>query len=397
MKLKNNYWFISLVLGLTLALSACGAAETDSAEAADNDLFQDFNPVVSATGKAMPQQWATLSIPTGGIVTNLRIAENDYVKEGQVLLQLSGAERLEAAVKAVELELIAAQQAYDGLFEFQETNIALAEQSIAILRDTVRDTEIRINNLKYAASQEDIDAAFAALVLAEDRLVKARNYFKNFKDKPETNIQRASALTAMNQAQKAYDSALRTYNYMTGTADEIEIGKAEADLVLAKTQFTDAERKLEQMANGPDPDTLALVEARLENAKAQVNAAQSVLDDLQLKAPFSGTIGQINVRQNEWVNPGQPLIVIGDLSTLQIETTDLNEIDVARIYLDSTAMVTFDALPDQTIEAVVVKIASKSSPGTGVNYTVILEMNETPKNLLWGMTAYVDIQINDNE
>lgn len=395
MKLKNNYWFIVLVLGLTLALSACGAAETDSVEAADNEPFQNFTPVVSATGKVMPQQWATLSIPTGGIVINLRVAENDQVKEGQVLLQLSGAERLEAAVKTVELELIAAQQAYDDLFEFQETNTALVKQSIATLRDTVRDTEIRINNLKYTASQEDIEAGFATLVLAEDRLVKARNYFENFKDKPETNIKRASALTVMNQAQNAYDSALRTYNYMTGTADEIEIGKAEANLALAITQFADAERKLEQMADGPDPDTLALVEARLENAKAQVNAAQFALDDLQLKAPFSGTIGQINVRQNEWVNPGQPLIVLGDLSTLQIETTDLNEIDVARIHLDSTATVTFDSLPDQVIEAVIVQIASKSSPGAGVNYTVILEMSETPENLLWDMTAYVDIQIDD--
>ena len=103
-------------------------------------------------------------------------------------------------------------------------------------------------------------------------------------------------------------------------------------------------------------------------------------------------IGQIIVRQYEWVSPGQPLIVIGDISALQIETTDLNEVDVARITLGSTATVAFDALPDQIIKAVVIQIAIKSSPGAGVNYTVILQLIDVPKGLLWDMTAFVDIQ-----
>ncbi|MEK6221082.1 MAG: HlyD family efflux transporter periplasmic adaptor subunit, partial [Chloroflexota bacterium] len=108
-------------------------------------------------------------------------------------------------------------------------------------------------------------------------------------------------------------------------------------------------------------------------------------------APFDGTVTQIYFRESEWVNPGQPVAVIGDLSNLQIETTDLNEIDVARIHVGSTATITFDALPDVEIQAEVVRIATKSSPGSGVNYTVILEMDEIPDNLLWDMTAFVDI------
>lgn len=392
MKRKYTYFLYAIIFATTVVLSACEANPSSTNEVELNTAFQDFSTVVSASGIVTPQQWAILSLPAGGTIKNLMVAENEQVVEGQVLLQLGGAARLEASIKATYLEVISAQQAYNDLFEYQETSRALIEQSVAILRDTVRDTETRINNLNYSASQEYIDASFASLVLAEDQLDKATDYFEKFEAKPETNLQRANAVIALNRAQNAYDRALSSYNYAIGSADEFEVGKAEANLALAKTQLADAEWNLEQIADGPDPDTIALVEARLENANAQENAAQAALDDLQLKAPFSGTIGQIIVRQYEWVSPGQPLIVMGDISALQIETTDLNEVDVARITLGSTATVAFDALPDQIIKAVVIQIAIKSSPGAGVNYTVILQLIDVPKGLLWDMTAFVDIQ-----
>jgi hypothetical protein len=53
--------------------------------------------------------------------------------------------------------------------------------------------------------------------------------------------------------------------------------------------------------------------------------------------------------------------------------------------------VTFDALPDTTISATIVRIADKSSEGSGVNYTVILIPDELPPAIRWGMTAFVDV------
>ena len=55
------------------------------------------------------------------------------------------------------------------------------------------------------------------------------------------------------------------------------------------------------------------------------------MNKLQLAAPFAGTIGTVYARVGEAVTPGQPLVTIGDLGQLQIETTDLSETDVARV------------------------------------------------------------------
>ena len=145
----------------------------------------------------------------------------------------------------------------------------------------------------------------------------------------------------------------------------------------------------------PDPDQYSTAQARLQNAMAQVNAAEASLNDLTLKAPFAGTVSALYIRTDEWVTPGQPVLLIGDLDHLLIETTDLNEIDVARITVGSQATVTFDALPEYSGSGTVTRIATKASEGSGVNYTVMVELEDIPDNLLWGMTAFVDIEVNE--
>jgi multidrug resistance efflux pump len=75
-----------------------------------------------------------------------------------------------------------------------------------------------------------------------------------------------------------------------------------------------------------------------------------------------------------------------------VETTDLNEIDVARVTVGSKAMITFDALPELQVTGRVLRIATKASEGSSVNYTVVIELDELPEALRWGMTAFVDIQ-----
>jgi HlyD family secretion protein len=84
---------------------------------------------------------------------------------------------------------------------------------------------------------------------------------------------------------------------------------------------------------------------------------------------------------------------MADLDNLQVETTDLGEIDVAQIVEGDSVVVTFDALPDLVLEGTVTSIAPKAAEGSGVNFPVIIELSEIPPALRWGMTAFVDIDL----
>ena len=145
---------------------------------------------------------------------------------------------------------------------------------------------------------------------------------------------------------------------------------------------------------GPDPEDVALAEARITNAEAQLAAAQAAIEDRELLAPFDGVISALHVNPGEWVTPGSPVLLIGNLDQMQVETTDLGEIDVAQILVGDPAMVTFDSLPELALQGTVSRIAPMSTEGAGVNYPVIIALDEIPAALRWGMTAFVDIEHN---
>jgi HlyD family secretion protein len=376
MKNQPKLSLFTAALILALALSACGGDETATPE--PDSLFENIVPMASATGRVVPAQWAALSLPSLGVVTELLVAENDVVTEGDVLLRLSGAE-------SAELELLAAQQALDDLVQNASLAQAQALQAVANARDAVRDAERVLTNTSTAAPQIDIDQARANVTLAADRLDKAEDAYEPYRNKADS-VTRAALLNALAQAQKDYDAAVRLLNNLEGGGSEIDIAQAEANLAFGQALLEVAQSDLADKQGGVDPGDLALAETR-------VAAAQEALDSLELRAPFDGIVSAVNVRVREAVTPGAPVIVIGNLNELQVETTDLNEIDVARISLGAHATITFDALPDVVVEGSVARIATKASAGTGVNYTVVVTLDEIPEGLLWDMTAFVDIEV----
>ncbi|MBT3389085.1 MAG: HlyD family efflux transporter periplasmic adaptor subunit [Chloroflexi bacterium] len=392
--MKKRSLFVLIVVGL-LTLSACELPTQTVETATPEPVVQNFTPVVSATGKLLPAEEATLSMKTGGVVAEVLAGEDDSVIAGQVLVRLEGRETLEAAIAATRFEVVSAQQALDALFDDPELALAKAQQSIADAELAIEDAERRINNLHRIAVQADIDQAYANMILAKDKLDKAQEDYEPYEGKAEDDLTRANYLSRMAQAQKDYDATVRLYNALTGTGDDLDIAEAESDLVLAQAQLIVSQREFEILQKGPDPDDIAVAEARLANAEAQLAAAEAALDDLVLSAPFDGTIGNLNIHTGEWVSPGQPVILLADLNHMQVETTDLNEIDVAQIKIGDTALVTFDALPEALVNGTVVRIAPKDSEGSGVNYPVLIELDEVPAGLRWGMTAFVDIEIGE--
>jgi multidrug efflux pump subunit AcrA (membrane-fusion protein) len=170
-------------------------------------------------------------------------------------------------------------------------------------------------------------------------------------------------------------------------------GPDPGEVALLEAQIEKGYRDFETYSDGPDPDDVTLAEARITNAEAQLSAAKETLADLELVAPFDGVISAVYINPSEWLAPGSPVLLIADLNNLQVETTDLSEIDVAQISIGDTAVVTLDALPDLVLEGTVVNIAPKADEGSGVNFPVIIELSEIPAALRWGMTAFVDIDV----
>jgi multidrug resistance efflux pump len=293
------------------------------------------------------------------------------------------------------MEQVAARQSLDEVREQLDVVRAAAQSELANAREAQRAAEYKwtVQQQGNRASDDTIKAARARLVVAQETMEHLKDVYDHTPGRSSEDAGKAEALSAYLGAQANRDSAQRALNWYVGKPTAIQQAMLDADVAVAKARVAAAERALQDLQQGPDPDTLAQAEARLRYAEAQVAAAQAALADSELRAPFGGTVAAVLTREREWISTGQAILSLADLAHLQVETTDLNEIDAARVEVGAPVSVTFDALPEVEVAGHVVQVAPKASAGSGVNYTVTVELAETPARLRWGMTAFVDIEV----
>jgi multidrug resistance efflux pump len=224
------------------------------------------------------------------------------------------------------------------------------------------------------------------LVLAQDALGKAQDAFEPYKDKPVDNLQRATFQSKLAETQKAYDAAVRNYNALSGTANDFDVSQGQAELAIANAQLENAQEDYDQLIIGPDPDDIALAEARiaaaeariaaalietptpeqLAVAQAQIDSAQAAIATLEtqfsktvLSAPADGIVMERLIEPGEIALPNATLLIIADLGHLTL-TVYAPEDRYGEVTLGQSVQVTVDSFPDQTFTATVTHIADQA-------------------------------------
>jgi HlyD family secretion protein len=397
-----------IILGLAVLLTACSTASSEATPTPDGRPVS-LPAVVSASGKVTPARWATLSLPVGDTITDVKVQAGEQIKANDVLLQLNDADaKLQVAQAKAALAVAEAQLAQIKAAP-QAEQVAVAEQAVQQAEAALQGAQAQLDQVRTGTTKADLAAAEAAVAQAAAQLKVARdNHDNTIKcvtvKRPDGSKQEVcpglgtleeQARAALNSAEVGYQAAVARLNQLKAGATRAQIAAAQANVTAATAQKESAQAQLDLLKAGASTEQIKVAEAAVQQAQVAVDVAQAQLKKLQLAAPFAGTIGTVYARLGEAITPGQPLITIGDLGQLQIETTDLSEADVARVREGQIAQITFDALPGQTFSGKVERIAPMSAPGQGgVNYTVIVTLDEIDPALRWGMTAFVDIQVN---
>ncbi|MGH2621362.1 MAG: HlyD family secretion protein [Anaerolineales bacterium] len=378
---------------VVLALVACSGAAGEADQTQVPVVIDD--PSVIADGRLAPIQSVQLSFGSGGQIREVLVKEGDQVTAGEVLLRLGDREQAEAAVAAARLESLGAQQSLDAIQEGASQARAQAQLDLANAREELRQADYRwsVQQEGRRASQATINGAEASLILARDGLDGAKARYDGLSGRPEDDLERAAALTELAGAQRDYDAALRNLNWYNGHPTEIQQAILDADVAMAQAEVEQAERVWQDRKDGPDPDELALAEARGANAEAQLAAAEAALGDLELEAPIAGTVANVLGKAGETAAPGELAVVIADFSHWIIETENLTEIELPDVTLGQPVRVTFDALAGIEFPGVVTAIRPLFEIRSGdVTYTVTIGLDATDPRLQWGMTAVVTFQ-----
>jgi RND family efflux transporter MFP subunit len=139
-------------------------------------------------------------------------------------------------------------------------------------------------------------------------------------------------------------------------------------------------------------EVIEIADAGVQRAQASVEIAQANLAQGTLLAPYAGTIAAIKVRPGEFVAADQAVVTLATLDTLQIETTDLSELDIANVHIGDAADIFVEPL-NKHINGKVIRISPiASTVGGDVVFKVTIAPETQPQGLLWGMSAEVQIK-----
>jgi multidrug resistance efflux pump len=355
--IAKRSWIIIFSL-MSLAVAGCASATstptpTPASTASPNAGRPGFggNGVV-ASGTVMPAQEAKLSFAITGSIKSVAVVVGDKVKAGDVLVELDSTDAEQAVEQAK------AQQSLAELGVTQaEVNLSLAQANLKSVSG-------------WSPNRNAVAAAEAAVANAEAAKEQAQSAYDKVAWMPSASGTPQSL--QLEQATNSYNVAQANLDYIKSARPDVAKARAQVDL---------ASVSLEQ------------AKLNLSLAKMSLETAQHSMDKMLLRAPFGGSVILVDVTPGEVAMPGQLMVVLADLETLRVETTDLSERDISKVKVGQVAQVYVEPLNTQ-VSGTVSQIAPQATTlGGDVVYAVTIELDEQPDGLLWGMSVEVEVVV----
>ncbi|MCZ4432481.1 HlyD family type I secretion periplasmic adaptor subunit [Agrobacterium sp. SOY23] len=352
---------------------------------------------------------------SGGIVSEIDVAEGDRVEAGQVVVRLSST-IVQANLSIVENTLaqlysrrarLRAEIAEEPSFTVQEDLAALttskaaktfidSEQNLfSSRRNALVGMKKQLGTRKDQLADEarglevQVEATGNELAIVKDDVSKTDELFK----KGLVTLQRLNLLKRQLSNLEGQQG-----QYMAARAQTV--GKlSELDLQLLQL---DEDRKSEVTKD------LTAIEATVAEYEERLAATRDQLDRLDIRSPISGRIYQLSVHNiNGVIQPGEVLmLVVPEQDELAIEA-NITPRDIDQIYVGQPVTVRFTAFnqsttPDLSAEVAVVAPDLQADPRTGASYYALrikpdkTGMSHLPGGRLYpGMPAEVFIQTSE--
>ncbi|MPM56710.1 hypothetical protein SDC9_103524 [bioreactor metagenome] len=389
---KKLLWGIlgaALILVIVVVIVLSNNAKTAAANTYQTVTLEkgQLTAIVGATGTVRALQTASIAWETNGRIEAIDVKIGDKVTAGEELAKLAQSS-LSPSIISAAADLVTAQRNLDDLRNSTVAK-AKAQQAVADAQNAYSDAlgSRLFSNRNRATNQDLVDQASAAVVLAKDKVNDAEDYYNKFSERKDDDPQKAAALNSLANARLNLDQATKNLNYYLDVPDSIEVALTDAEVAVAKANLEDALREWNRLKDGPDPADIAAAEAR-------VASIQATLDMAKLTSPFNGTITEINSLAGDLVNAGTVSFRIDNINQLLVDV-NVQEVDINSIKPGQTALLTFDAIPNKEYSGKVTEVARVGNTVNGVvNFKVTLQLLNPDDQVLPGMTAAVNITIN---
>lgn len=396
-QLRSNKWFLGLLVLLALAgISYLGyrqwviVPQQQAKNKIKTAVVERINlPItVAANGTIQPERSVNVSPKTSGILKQLLVQEGDSVEKGQILAYMDDS-NLQGQLKQNQGNLTAAianlQKLQNGNRDedIATANAQLAEQNANLQKlqngnrsQELAQTQAQLRDTQFALRQANDDLQRNQALYTEGAIsLQSLNTFRTTRDRAQTQVTQAEQAAALMRS---------------GTRPE-EIAQAKAIVQQKQTAL-----KLVQA--GSRPEDIAQAEAQVTAAKGAMQIVQSNLDDMVIRAPFSGIVSRKFSDPGAFVTPttaGSAVSSASSSSILSLASTNqivaqVAEANIAQIRRGLVATIQVDAYSGQTFTGKVTQIATQSVVVQNVtSFEVKASVADPKQQLRSGMTVNV--------
>ncbi|HIF97084.1 MAG TPA: efflux RND transporter periplasmic adaptor subunit [Myxococcales bacterium] len=186
---------------------------------------------------------------------------------------------------------------------------------------------------------------------------------------------------------------------------KVAVNRAEAAIARAKSQGILARATLER-AQGlakVDVSSRSVLDeaenaarqaraARLE-AEAALAEAKDRLGKATIKAPFAGVLRNFNVEVGEYLQPGEPIAELLDVSALRVRIS-LTDRQIVSVLPGTPASLEVDARPGEAFSGRVISVSGAADP-LSRKFQLLVEVDNRAGRLLPGMVTRVDLTLGE--
>ena len=351
----------------------------------------------------------------GGRIKELHVQAGDRVTPGQLLIELDDS--------SWQLQLGPAQAA-----------VAVAEANLAVVRAEARPAEVEAAQSQLALAEAQRDQARATwenkrevaekpqelitqlhdaegkLALAAQQIEMADAELRNVQykfDRDEADQWELQTAQAAFRAAQAEEQVAQTLlNHLYGIRANprgylAQANAAEGQYQIAEAGVAVAQAKLDALISGPTAEEIAVAQAKVRLAEAQVNELKVQLNKCQLYSPIEGVVLRQTLQAGEIAAPATPIITLANLDEVQLEVY-VPENRIGQVKLGQQVEVRVDSFPQRTFSGKVNRIGDEAeftprnvatAEGRLNTFYVVEIKLENPENQLKpGMPADAEFQ-----
>ena len=275
---------------------------------------------INASGEAEAYRTVNLSPKNSGIVAELLVEQGDSVEQDQVVARM-------------DIDDLNAQ------LRQNQANLAEAQAQLKDLRQGAGRPQLAQAEANLEAVKAQLVEAEAQLRLVEGDLVRDRNLYS----------QGAISERELDNSQNSVDSALANVSQLRARIDE-------------------AQQRLKDLEDDPDPEDITQAMARVERAQGQIEAIETRIDNTIIRAPFSGVVTQKFATEGAFVTPttsaseaasATSSAIVAIANGLEV-VAEVPEADLSQIQVGQAAEIVSTAYPESIFAGEVRLIAPEA-------------------------------------